>query len=520
MTTPDFFRSRLDAMIDLKHPLAVLATRLPWAAIEAALAPKLSRQAPAPRRVRGEDLLGGYDGEFGCGVSPAGRPRLPVRLMASLLYLKHSFNLSDEELVVRWAENVQWQFFSGMDYYEPRLPCDATQIGRFRRLLGEEGLELLLKATIECAVHSKALRPAELERVIVDSTVQSKAIAHPVDSRLLEIARNKVVRAAKRAGIHLKQTYAQEGKTLRRQAGGYAHAKQFKRLRKALKRQRTILGVVIREVQRKLDAAKAAKAELTAAANGGAPTHEAASAKAISELSLWLERAERIRTQERNTKNKLYALHAPEVECISKGKARNPYEFGVKVSLAVTHQQGLMVGARSFPGNPYDGHVLSAQLEQTSNLLQDLARAPKQVIVDLGYRGVDADNPGVQIIHRGKYKSLSEKDKRLLKRRQAIEPLIGHTKADHRMDRCWLKGAVGDALHALCCAAGYNIRWLLRAIVRLGLQGLFCAFSALAACVACLLGALKAASITRRLTFRSAHLRSPAFTSMRLAVGI
>ena len=207
---------------------------------------------------------------------------------------------------------------------------------------------------------------------------------------------------------------------------------------------------------------------------------------------MWLERAERIRTQQRTSKNKLYALHAPEVECISKGKARNPYEFGVKVSLVVTHKQGLMVGARSFPGNPYDGHVLSAQLEQTSNLMQDLGRSPKQVIVDLGYRGVDVDNPGVQIIHRGKYKSLTDHEKRLLKRRQAIEPLIGHTKSDHRMDRCWLQGATGDALHALSCAAGYNIRWLLRAIIRLGLGGLFYALSAVLACVACLLQVVSA----------------------------
>jgi IS5 family transposase len=488
MSTPDFFRSRLDAMIDLKHPLAVLATRLPWAEIEAALAPKLVRQPLPARRVRGQDLLGGFDVEFGGGVSPAGRPRLPIRLMASLLYLKNSFNLSDEELVERWAENVQWQFFSGMDYYEPRLPCDATQIGRFRRLLGEDGIELLLKATIECAVQIKAVRPVDLERVIVDSTVQCKAIAHPVDSRLLEIARHKVVSAARRAGINLKQTYSHEGKTLRRKAGGYSHAKQFRRLRKTVKRQRTILGVVMREVQRKLDAARAAVDA------GGTPAHEPTGRTAMSELMMWLQRAERIRTQQRNTKNKLYALHAPEVECISKGKARNPYEFGVKVSLAVTHKQGLMVGARSFPGNPYDGHVLSAQLEQTTNLLQDLGRSPKQVIVDLGYRGVDADNPGVQIIHRGKFKSLSDHEKRLLKRRQAIEPLIGHTKSDHRMDRCWLQGAVGDALHALSCAAGYNIRWLLRAIVRLGLGALFCALSALVSYAAGALNMLAAGS--------------------------
>lgn len=129
---------------------------------------------------------------------------------------------------------------------------------------------------------------------------------------------------------------------------------------------------------------------------------------------------------------------------------------------------------------------------QTTNLLQDTGRGPKQVIVDLGYRGVDADNPGVQIIHRGKYKSLSGHEKRLLKRRQAIEPLIGHTKADHRMDRCWLQGALGDALHALCCAAGYNIRWLLRAIARLGL-GVF--FYALSAVVAWGLGMLRALRI-------------------------
>ena len=124
-------------MIDLRHPLAVLASRLPWSAIEAAVAPKLAREAKAPTRKQGEDLLGKYSLDFGAAVSSAGRPRLPIRLMVSLLYLKNSFDLSDEDLVQRWAENVQWQFFGGMDYYEPRLPCDATRIGRFRRILGE-----------------------------------------------------------------------------------------------------------------------------------------------------------------------------------------------------------------------------------------------------------------------------------------------------------------------------------------------------------------------------------------------
>jgi transposase, IS5 family len=455
--TPDFFRARLDGMVDPKHPLVVLSKRLPWDAIEQALAPHFARKARPGLKTATLDLLGVHEVEFGTGLSKAGRPRLPIRLMVSLQYLKNAFNLSDEELVDRWAENVVWQFFSGMDYYEPRLPCDATQIGRFRRAVGEEGLEQLLKATINTAVEIKAIKPAELERVIVDTTVQEKALAHPVDSRLLEIARHKVVGAAKRLGISLKQTFAAEGKELRRKAGGYAHAKQFKRLKKVVKRQRTILGVVMREVQRKLDT-------LTATNTAATPAATPPSASAFGAMKTLLERAERIRTQQRNDKNKLYALHAPEVECIGKGKARKPYEFGVKVSLAVTHLRGLMVGARSFPGNPFDGNTLAAQLEQTANLMQDQGRAPKQAIVDLGYRGVDADNPGVEILHRGRYRSMTKQQRKWLKRRQAIEPLIGHTKVDHGMQRCWLQGALGDALHALSCAAGYNIRWLLRAI--------------------------------------------------------
>lgn len=455
MSTGDFFRARLETMIDLRHPLVVLASKLPWESIEAMLSPLFSRRDREGSWVEGGGLFGGGGQLLGGGVSPAGRPKLPTRLLVSLLYLKHAFNLSDEEVVLRWSENVVWQYFSGMEYYEPRLPCDATQIGRFRKALGESGLESLLKTTIDAAVAMKAIKPLEFERVIVDSTVQEKAIAHPVDSRLLEIARHKVVAAAKRAGILLKQTFAREGKLLRRRAGGYAHAKQYKRLQRVLKRQRTILGVVMREVDRKLK------------------LPSSASALAITNLRTWLERAARIHAQRPKDKGKLYALHAPEVECICKGKARKRYEFGVKVGLVTTHKQGLIVGAKRFPGNPYDGHTLPEQFAQTARLLKDVGRKPKQAIVDLGYRGVDASHPEIDIIHRGKARSLTVRQRRWLKRRQAIEPAIGHLKQDHRMDRCWLQGQTGDALHALSCAMGYNIVWLLRAIVRLGIRSAF-----------------------------------------------
>ena len=474
MATDDFFRARLDSMIDMRHPLVVLATRMPWAEIERSLAPLLAHKDRSGRMVQDADLFGPTTQLAGAGQSNAGRPRLPIRLMVALLYLKHAFNLSDEELCERWSENVVWQFFSGLAYYEPRLPCDATQIGRFRRVLGEAGVEQLLKSTIEASVSMGVVKKAEFERIIVDTTVQEKAIAHPTDSRLLEIARHKVASAAKRCGIALKQTFAKEGKTLRRKAGGYAHAKQFRRLRRTVKRQRTILGALMRNAQRGLESI-----------SQGLAGHES-TALGIADLMKWLERAERIRTQQRHSKNKLYALHAPEVECIGKGKARKPYEFGVKVSLAVTHQHGLMVGARSFPGNPYDGHTLAEQLEQTNTLLQDIGVKPAIAVVDLGFRGVDVACAPVQIIHRGKFKSLDTQQRRWLKRRQAIEPAIGHTKSDNRMDRCWLGGSSGDALHAVLCAAGFNIRWLLRAIAAKGLAALLLAFSKPASYAACI----------------------------------
>jgi IS5 family transposase len=195
--------------------------------------------------------------------------------------------------------------------------------------------------------------------------VQEKIISHLADSRLLDIARRKVVQAAKRAGIELKQTFEKEGLELRKSAGGYARAKKFKRLGRTITRQKTILGVLLREVHRKLPLAK----------NQG---------KELETLQIWLERATRIYSQKRMDKNKLYALHTQEVECIGKGKERKPFEFGVKSGIAVTHKQGLIVGARSFPGNPWDGHTLSDQREQANILYEAINVTPQQVVVDLG----------------------------------------------------------------------------------------------------------------------------------------
>ena len=436
METPDFFRSRLDAMLDPRHPLVILADRMPWTTLEEAL--RKNRQATPVEEEPREDLLGSSVQSRGGKVSAAGRPALPLRLMIGLLYLKHAYNESDEGVCARYAESPAWQYFCGSEYFEHCAPCDPTKLVQFRKQLSEAGAEEMLAKTIEAAVSMKAVTPTDLEQVIVDTTVMEKAVAYPTDSRLLEAARHKLVKMAKQYGVALKQTFAKEGKLLRLQAGRYAHARQYKRMHKAIKRQRTIVGKLLRAVQRRSDLV-AAQGEM-------------------------LGRIEKLLTQGRKDKNKIYALHAPEVECISKGKARQPYEFGVKASVAVTARQGLIVGARTFPGNPYDGHTLEEQLQQTAILLQDIATAPtpKRVLVDKGYRGVNI--PGVEILHPGKMRSMSPVQRKMMKRRSAVEPVIGHLKDDCRMRRSWLKGVMGDAIHAVLCAAGYNLRFLLRVI--------------------------------------------------------
>lgn len=453
--TEDFFRSRIDHMIDLRHPLAVLASRMPWQEIEARVAQLLSRKGRAGVAMPDLDLFG-EQVQHVPAASNAGRPRIPLRIMISLLYLKHAFNESDEGVVERWGETPSWQFFSGQAYFEHQRPCDAGTLIKFRQLLGEAGVEELLAQTIQVAVDLKLIKTQQLSRVIVDTTVQPKAAAHPTDSRLLETARSKLVEAAKEAGISLKQTFAKEGKQLARQAGRYAHAKQFKRMRRAIKRQRTIAERLRREIERKASAM-------------GAAVRQA--------LDETLNKATRIAAQSGQRKAidgpKLYAWHAPEVECISKGKARTPYEFGVKAGIASTLEGNLIVGARTFAGNPYDGHTLNEQLEQAAILMQDSQKVPKAAFVDLGYRGVDKDNPGVDIKHRGKARQLSKAQRKQLRRRQAIEPIIGHLKSDHRMDRCHLKGEIGDRLHVVLCAAGYNIKWLLRMIAKKGVTFLW-----------------------------------------------
>lgn len=408
--TDEMFRPRLDEQLKMTHPLIRLSSLMDWQRIEA----DFSKHFATTR----------------------GRPALSPRLIAGLLYLQHANDASDEAVVATWLENPYWQYFCGETYLQTELPIDSSSLIRWRKRIGEEGVEVLLAVTIDAARAAGLIKKSSLDKVIVDTTVMPKAIAHPTDSRLLEKSRQHLVKLADEHGIDLRQNYNRQAPRMAAQIGRYAHAKQYKRMRKAVRALKTRVGRVHREVQRNL-------AQL--------PDNVQPQAQDL------LYRVGRVLRQQTKDKNKLYALHAPEVECISKGKARTPYEFGVKVTIATTLKEGLVVGMRSMPGNPYDGHTLQETIEQVE-ILTD--KRPSIAIVDKGYMG--AELTGTQILRSGQRRGVTQAMKAMIKRRSAIEPAIGHMKMDGRLGRNPLKGAIGDALHAVLCGAGHNIRMLIK----------------------------------------------------------
>jgi IS5 family transposase len=285
------------------------------------------------------------------------------------------------------------------------------------------------------ALESGTTKPSSLERVTVDTTVQEKAIAHPTDSRLYLKALQTLVRQAKKAGLALRQSHTRLAKKAAAKAGRYAHAKQYKRMRREVKRLKTYLGRVYRDVGRKI----------------------AGDGERQARFARLLGLVERLLAQQPKDKNKLYSLHAPEVVCIAKGKAHKRYEFGCKVGIAATNREGLFLAAKAFEDNPYDGHTLQATIDQAEAMS---GVAIQRAYVDKGYRGHDYQGPA-SVILSGQRRGLTPQMKRELKRRSAIEPMIGHAKNDGRLGRNHLLGHHGDRINALLAASGHNLRLIL-----------------------------------------------------------
>lgn len=411
---PDLFSVSLTRVIDLEHPLAVLAGKIDWDALRSAVVE--------------------------CFCDDNGRPASDVRVVLGLLYLKSAFNLSDEQLLHRWVENPYWQWFCGFETMQHQPPIDPTTLSRWRSRLGADRLEHLLAQTIHLAQAEQLLRDKDVREVNVDTTVQPKAIAFPTDSRLYYKMIRTLTRSAQNAEIKLRQSYKRVSKELLVRQGCYARARQSKRANMCQKKLRTILGRVVRDITRKITECRTIVGRVR-----------------LDEL---LVLAQRLLEQTRTSKQKLYSVHEPHVECIAKGKAHKRYEFGCKVSVTVSNRSSWILGVQALHGNPYDGHTLAAQISQVTSFT---GREPQHVMVDRGYRGHDYTGPAKVHISGRIPKSATRTLRRMLKRRSAIEPTIGHLKSDHRLERNFLKGKAGDQVNAVLAAIGYNFRKLLRA---------------------------------------------------------
>ena len=429
----DLFRARLDQIINMKHELVLLAFKIDW------------------------DWI---DGEIAPLYSDKGRPGIETRFVVGLLLLKHIYGLSDEAVCDRWVHDPYFQHFTGEAFFQHEFPHERSDLSHWRKRLGDK-LELLLAESLRVAHETGALRTRDLKRVTVDTTVQPKAITFPTDAKLLHAAINGLNRLARKCQLRLRQSYLRIAKRAALMASRYAHAKQFKRHHRQLRLLRSRLGRIIRDIRRNIE---------------GRPELEAA-------FEAPLRHAAQIRSQQQRQRGwKLYSFHAPEVECIGKGKASAPYEFGVKASIVTTNACApggqFVLHAKTLPGNPYDGHTLGSIIDATEKLT---GCAIERAYVDKGYRGHDSANPR-RVFISGQKRGVFGVIERELRRRSAIEPVIGHMKTDGHLGRCHLKGREGDAANVVLTAIGHNLRrvlaWL-KALLRLILVARWMAFAAM-----------------------------------------
>lgn len=408
----DLFRARLDQIINMRHELVRLAGEIDWEWI---------------------------DEELSTFYRDTGRPAVPTRFMIGLLLLKHIYGLSDEGVCERWVHDPYFQHFTGETFFQHELPHERSGLSHWRKRIGDK-LDVLLQESLRVAHDTGALKKDDLARITVDTTVQPKNVTHPTDAKLMLTAIRKLGEQAKASGVPLRQSYVRVAKRAALMTGRYAHAKQFKRMNGRLRFLRTRLGRLIRDIRRK---------------TAGDEALEAAFAGPLG-------KAMQIRHQRQNRRGwKLHSWHAPETECIGKGKAHKPWEFGCKVSIATTNKRckggQFVVHAKALHGNPYDGHTLGQVIEETEALT---GREIERVYADKGYRGHDAPKPR-RVFLSGQKRGVHGQIKKELRRRSAIEAAIGHMKTDGHLDRNFLKGRHGDHANAVLTAVGYNFRLIL-----------------------------------------------------------
>ena len=412
------FDTPLKRFINLEHELCILSERIDWDSVEK---------------------------DFSIYFSEIGRPSVPIRRMVGLLLLKHIYNLSDEAIVDRWIENPYWQYFSGEKVFQTQKPFDPTEFIHFRNRIGKEGAEQLLKISVQLFG-----KEAQEKEVLIDSTVQEKNITYPTDAKLHKRIIEKVNKIAKQEEIILRQTYTRTLKQLMIDQRFHNHPKRRKKAKAALRRIKTIAGRQVRDIERKFTSSQRHK---------------------YKELFIILNK---ILSQQKGDKNKVYSIHEPEVNCIAKGKEAKKFEFGNKTGIVLTKTSKIVVGAIAFQNNPYDGHTLEEHLKQTEYLT---GRMPKIGIVDRGYRGRkiinDVEIISPSVAKEGATQYEKQKARKRFRARAGIEPVIGHIKHDHRMLKNYLKGVIGDQLNTLLAGTGFNLKKMLNRIKKQILFDLF-----------------------------------------------
>ena len=373
-------------MLDQSHPLYRLADKIDWHRFEEAFTPLYSHGMGAPAK--------------------------DIRLMCGLLILKHVRNLSDESVVEQWSENAYYQYFCGMDTFSPGQPCASTELVHFRHRIGESGVELILAESIR--VNDDHDDKGTFETGLIDSTVQEKNVTYPTDAKLLKKVIGKIKKIVETEGLPMRRSYTRKLKAIYRDQRLRNHPRNHKKAKKADRELRTIAGRLLRELQRNL--------------NGNHSYDE--------QISIFIK----VVNQKKNDKDKIYSIHEPEVQCISKGKEHKKYEFGNKVSV-IRSLGGLILGALSFR-NEYDGYRGKKESAGTKILIPDI---PK--VTDSYYK--------------------KRKKRKLFCKRAGIEPTIGHLKSDFRLGRNFYKGVFGDNINIMLAAAAYNFRRAMRLLLRL-----------------------------------------------------
>jgi len=405
------FCTTFEEQLNRKHPLYALSESIDWEKFDKAFESHYSKTM--------------------------GTPAKPIRLMVGLLILKHLRNLSDESVVEQWSENSYYQFFCGEKMFVAHQPCASSELVHFRERIGAEGLELILQESLE--IHKRDDdKPKQEKEMIGDTTVQENNITYPTDDKLYKAVIKKCIKIAEKEEIELRQSYRRTIKNLSYKQRFRKSKRHQAIARKADRKVKTIAGRLVREIERKISPSQMEK-------------H-------YNDIEIF----KRVLSQKRNDKNKVYSLHEPQTECISKGKVHKRYEFGSKVSLMIGKKSGLIYAAKNIEKNVYDAYTLPPTIEQFERINGYL---PERIILDLGYRGIkEIGNIEIVTPQSGKSKTKYEKQKQRMdhRRRSSIEAKISHVKNDFRMGRNYYKGVIGDEINVILAASASNFkRWII-----------------------------------------------------------